>query len=129
MLRFETQRDLKSKAGVAETLDIIVSDWQGARPYETYSGGEALRIDLAIRIGLAELLSTRAGNKIEWLVIDEGLGSQDDEHRETVLQAIQSVAPRFRRVMVITHIKEAQGVFPQVIELVRNDSGLEVRVA
>jgi exonuclease SbcC len=128
-LRLETQRDLKSKTGVAETLDIIVSDWQGARPYETFSGGEQMRVDLAIRIGLAELLASRAGNKIEWLVIDEGLGSQDDEHRETVLQAIQSVAPRFRRTMVITHIKEAQGVFPQVIELSRSDDGLKVRVA
>lgn len=128
-LRFETQRDLKSKTGVAETLDIIVADWQGARPYETFSGGEQLRIDLAIRIGLAELLANRSGNKIEWLVIDEGLGSQDDEHRETVLDAIQSVSPRFKRTIVITHIKEAQGVFPQVIELSRVESGITVNVA
>jgi exonuclease SbcC len=129
MLRFETQRDLKSKSGVAETLDIIVSDWQGARPYETFSGGETLRIDLAIRIGLAELLAVRSGNKIEWLVVDEGIGSQDDEHRETVLRAIQNVAPRFRRTMVITHIKEAQGIFPQVIDLSRNEDKLEVHAS
>ena len=128
-LSFETQRDLKSKTGVAETLDIIVSDWQGARPYETFSGGEQLRIDLAIRIGLAELLANRSGNKIEWLVVDEGLGSQDDEHRDTVLQAIQSVSNRFKLTLVITHIKEAQGIFPQMIELSRSDSGVVVNVA
>jgi exonuclease SbcC len=39
-LRFETQKELKSLSGMAETLDIIVGDWAGERIYETYSGGE-----------------------------------------------------------------------------------------
>jgi exonuclease SbcC len=128
-LRFETQRELKSKAGMAETLDIIVSDWMGARPYETFSGGEQLRIDFAIRFALAELLANRAGSRIEWLVVDEGLGSQDSEHRSLVLEAIRSVADRFRKVLVITHIEEAQGVFPQQIRFERNSENVEVTVS
>lgn len=126
MLRFETQRELKSRDGVAETLDIIVSDWQGQRPYETFSGGEQLRIDLAIRFGLAELLANRAGSKVEWMVLDEGIGSQDAEHRAMVLEAIKNVSGRFRKVLVITHIEEAQGVFPQQIRLTRKDDIVEV---
>lgn len=127
-LRFETQRELKSRAGVAETLDIVVSDWAGSRPYETFSGGEQLRIDFAIRFALAELLSRRAGSKIEWLVVDEGLGSQDREHRELVLEAIKNVANRFKKVFVITHIEEAQEAFPNQIRFERSDSGVEVEV-
>lgn len=127
-LRFETQRELKSRAGMAETLDIIVADWAGARPYETFSGGEQLRIDYAIRFALAELLARRAGNRIEWLVIDEGLGSQDREHRELVLEAIRNVAGRFRRVFVITHVEEAQEAFPQQIRFDRTPRGVEVTV-
>ncbi len=119
-LRFETQRDLKSKDGVAETLDIIVSDWAGSRPYETYSGGEQLRIDLAIRLGLAELLANRAGSKIEFLVMDEVFGSQDSEHRELVIDAIKSVADRFKLVLVISHITETQAAFDQQIVLGEN---------
>lgn len=128
-LRFETQRELKSKAGMAETLDIIVMDWQGARPYETFSGGEQLRIDFAIRFALAELLARRAGNRVEWLVVDEGLGSQDREHRGLVLEAIRNVANRFKRVLVITHVEEAQGAFPQQIRFERSDECLDVEVA
>lgn len=128
-LRFETQRELKSKAGMAETLDIVVSDWMGARPYETFSGGEQLRIDFAIRFALAELLANRAGSRIEWLVVDEGLGSQDSEHRGLVLESIRSVADRFRKVLVITHIEEAQGVFPQQIRFERNSEEVEVTVS
>ena len=116
-LRFETQRDLKSKDGVAETLDIIVSDWAGSRPYETYSGGEQLRIDLAIRFALAELLSNRAGSKIEFIVGDELLSSQDPEHRELVIDAIKAVSDRFKMVLIISHIPEVQEAFDQKIRI------------
>lgn len=128
-LKFETQRDLKSKAGVAETLDIIVSDWNGERPYETFSGGEQLRIDFAIRFALAELLARRAGSRIEWLTVDEGLGSQDAEHRALVLEAIKSVADRFKKVFVITHIEEAKSFFDQIIYVEPSGNGTEVKVA
>lgn len=128
-VRFETQRELKSRAGLSETLDIMIGDWTAERPYETFSGGEQLRIDYAIRFALAELLAQRAGSKVEWLTIDEGLGSQDAEHRALVLESIKSVASRFRRVLVITHIEDAQAAFDQVIRFSNSDGGVEVLVA
>lgn len=128
-VRFETQRELKSRAGVSETLDILIGDWAAERPYETFSGGEQLRIDYAIRFALAELLAQRAGSKVEWLTIDEGLGSQDAEHRSLVLESIKSVASRFKRVLVITHIEDAQAAFDQVIRFDNADGGVEVLVA
>ncbi|WP_410771007.1 hypothetical protein [Fontibacillus sp. BL9] len=128
-IRFETQRELKSRDGVAETLDIMIGDWTAERPYETFSGGEQLRIDYAIRFALAELLAQRAGSKVEWLTIDEGLGSQDAEHRALVLESIKSVSNRFKRVLVITHIEDAQAAFDQVIRFDNADGGVEVFVA
>lgn len=128
-VRFETQRELKSRAGVTETLDILIGDWTSERPYETFSGGEQLRIDYAIRFALAELLAQRAGSKVEWLTIDEGLGSQDAEHRALVLESIKSVAARFKRVLVITHIEDAQAAFDQVIRFDNTDGGVAVDVA
>lgn len=129
-VRFDTQRELKSvKGAVAETLDIIVNDWAGERPYETFSGGEQLRIDFAIRFALAELLARRAGSRVEWLTVDEGLGSQDNKHRALVLEAIKAVADRFRVTLVITHIEEAQAVFDQRIYFETRDGGVDVMVA
>lgn len=127
-LHFETQRAAKTTDGMIETLDIIVSDWHGSRLYETYSGGEQLRIDFALRFALAELLATRAGSRVEWLTIDEGLGSQDREHRELILESIKAVANRFEKVIVITHIEEAQAVFDQKILFRRGLDGLSVEV-
>jgi exonuclease SbcC len=128
-IRFETQRELKSRDGITETLDIMIGDWTAERPYETFSGGEQLRIDYAIRFALAELLAQRAGSKVEWLTIDEGLGSQDGEHRGLVLEAIKSVADRFKKVLVITHIEEAQAVFDQLIHIQNDDESAEVNIA
>jgi exonuclease SbcC len=127
-LRLETQRELKSRDGLGETLDIIVADWQGERPYETFSGGEQLRIDLALRFALGEMLATRASSRIEWAVLDEGIGSQDAEHRALVLEAIKAISERFAMLLVITHIDEAVGMFPQKINIARREGGVEVYV-
>jgi exonuclease SbcC len=130
-IRFETQKELKSKAGLADTLDIWVDIWDEpeARIYESFSGGEQLRIDFALRFALAELLARRAGAKIEWLTVDEGLGSQDAGHRDLVLEAIKKVADRFKKTFVITHIEAAQAVFEQQIYLEKRNGQLEVKVA
>ena len=115
-LRFETQKELKSRSGMAETLDIIVGDWAGERIYETYSGGEQLRIDFAIRFALAEMLARRAGSRVDWLTIDEGFGSQSDEFLPMVIEAVQNVASRFGMVLVISHVKAVQEAFGERID-------------
>ena len=60
-LFIESLRDLK-KGGTKETLDIKISDTAGIRPYELFSGGEAFRIDFALRIAISKLLARRAGH-------------------------------------------------------------------
>lgn len=128
-LRFETQRELKSKAGMAETLDIIVGDWAGERIYETFSGGEQLRIDFAIRFALAEMLARRAGSRIDFLCIDEGFGSQSDEFLPLVLDAVKAVSNRFGMVLVISHVRQVQEAFEQQIVFRPDGEAVEVKVA
>jgi exonuclease SbcC len=128
-LKFETQKELKSRSGMAETLNIIVGDWAGERIYETYSGGEQLRIDFAIRFALAELLARRAGSKVDWLTIDEGFGSQSDEFLLLVIDAVKQVASRFGVVLVISHVKSVQEAFEQKIFFKPEDEAVEVLVA
>ena len=77
-LFIESLRDLK-KGGTKETLDIKISDAVGIRPYELFSGGEAFRIDFALRIAISKLLARRAGTSLQTLIIDEGFGSQDED--------------------------------------------------
>ncbi|MEO1441271.1 MAG: SMC family ATPase, partial [Chloroflexota bacterium] len=74
-VKFDTQRE-KVSGGTTETLDITIADELGTRGYEMYSGGEAFRINFAIRVALSKLLARRAGAHLETLFIDEGFGTQ-----------------------------------------------------
>ena len=52
-VQFVTQRASKRQQGkLIDTLDILIADANGTRPYETYSGGEAFRVNFAIRLAL-----------------------------------------------------------------------------
>ena len=126
-VRFETQRE-KVTGGVAETLDIQISDELGTRSYELYSGGEAFRINFAIRIALSQLLSRRAGARLRTLVIDEGFGTQDAQGRERLVEAINAIQSDFDRLLVITHIDELKDAFPARIQVTKTQQGSQIEV-
>lgn len=121
-LSFETQRDTK-KGDTVETLEIKIADALGTRAYESFSGGEAFRVNFAIRVALARLLARRTGATLETLVIDEGFGTQDARGRERLVDAITSVQHDFRRILVVTHIQELKDLFPVQIEITKTESG------
>jgi len=121
-VRIETQREIKT-GELREALDIIISDELGSRPYELYSGGEAFRINFAIRIALSKLLANRAGAQLRSLFIDEGFGTQDARGREQLIEAINAIQDDFDRILVITHIEELKDAFPTRIEVRKTPEG------
>ncbi len=127
-VRIETQREIKT-GELREALDIIISDDLGSRPYELYSGGEAFRIDFAIRIALSRLLAHRAGAQLRSLFIDEGFGTQDMRGREYLISAINSIQDDFDLILVITHIDELKEAFPTRIEVTKGVDGSTYRLA
>lgn len=116
-VRLETLTDKKS-GGTKETLEINISDAQGAtRAYETYSGGEGFRVNFALRLALAQLLAERSGVRVRTLVIDEGFGTQDAHGIQNLVEAIQTVRGDFQKILVITHLEELKTKFPVRIEV------------
>ena len=130
-VRFETQREYKDKNrdDKKETLDILISDSAGTREYELFSGGEAFRVNFAIRLALSRVLAQRNGARLQTLVIDEGFGSQDAEGRQRLIEAINLVKPDFAKVLVITHLEELKDAFPARIEVEKTPEGSRVRIA
>ena len=117
-LFLETQRTTAS-GNVRETLEIRIHDGVGTRSYELFSGGEAFRINFALRIALSKLLATRAGAPLRTLFLDEGFGTQDAQGRQHLLDAIRAVQRDFDLILVITHIDELKEAFPVRIEVTR----------
>ncbi len=127
-VRIETQREIRT-GELREALDIIISDELGSRSYDLYSGGEAFRINFAIRIALSRLLARRAGAQLRSLFIDEGFGTQDASGREHLVAAINSIQDDFDRILVITHIDELKEAFPARIEVRKTPQGSEFNLS
>ncbi len=129
-VRFITQAAYKDKKrdDLRETLDIQISDSVGTRDYEMYSGGEAFRVNFAIRLALSEVLAQRAGARLQTLVVDEGFGSQDAAGRQRLIEAINLVRADFAKILVITHIDELKDAFPNRIEVEKVEGASVVQV-
>ncbi len=125
---FETQRQLKSREGLAETLDIRIIDNAGERPYANFSGGEQFRVNFAIRLSLSQILAKRAGARLQTLVVDEGFGSQDVHGRQRLVEAINTIRDDFARILVITHVAELRDAFPTRIEVEKTITGSRITV-
>ena len=125
---FDTQKKLKTKDAMAETLDIRIEDKDGVRPYDNYSGGEQFRVNFAIRLALSQLLARRAGARLQTLVIDEGFGSQDPQGRQRLVEAINAVHDEFACILVITHIAELRDAFSTRIEIEKTLNGSTISV-
>ncbi len=95
----------------------------GERPYEMYSGGEAFRVNFAIRLAISKLLTHRAGAKLQFLVIDEGFGSQDAPGRARLVEAIDAIQNDFEKILIITHIEELEEEFPVRVEVSKTSTG------
>jgi len=120
----ETQKALKTSDRIAETLDVIITDGGVARPYETYSGGEAYRVNVALRVALSKLLTARAGAQVDALILDEPEGL-DADGREKLIALLTSLGSTFETILLITHHEDLAGAFPARIECSKGPEGSE----
>ena len=129
-IEFVTQEAYKDdkRKDLKETLEIKIKDGAGTRDYEMYSGGEAFRVNFAVRLALSEILAQRKGSRLQTLVIDEGFGSQDTRGRQRLIEAINLVKNDFAKILVITHLDELKDAFPNRIEVEKTERGSTVRV-
>jgi DNA repair protein SbcC/Rad50 len=126
-LFIESLRDLK-KGGTKETLDIKISDAAGVRPYELFSGGEAFRIDFALRIAISKLLARRANTSLQTLIIDEGFGSQDEEGLAHIMDALHKIQDDFAKIIIVSHLPAMKDQFPIHFMVEKSTNGSSVRI-
>ena len=123
----ESLRDLK-KGGSKETLDIKISDATGLRSYEMFSGGEAFRIDFALRIAISKLLARRSGTSLQTLIIDEGFGSQDEDGLQLIMDSIHKIQDNFAKVIIVSHLPHLKEQFPVQFHITKKASGSVIKV-
>ncbi len=130
-VHFRTQKPKKSgssKPELIETLEILIADHQGTRPYETYSGGEAFRVNFAIRLALARLLTQRTGATLQLLIVDEGFGTQDAQGCDRLIAAISAISDEYACILMVTHMPNLKEAFATRIEVSKTEQGSQVQL-
>ncbi|MBZ4487697.1 SMC family ATPase [Microbacterium sp. cx-55] len=107
--------DSLAARGAASGLGIEVMDAHTgqSRPPQSLSGGETFLASLSLALGLAEVVTNRAGGlRLDTLFIDEGFGSLDAETLEFAMRALDELRAGGRTVGVISHVEAMKEQLP-----------------
>lgn len=119
-LELVTQKETKSST-VKDTLDVVVHEPNGPRRYETYSGGEQTRLELALRIALARLIAQRRGADVGLLALDEP--SWLDAAGQMQLVEVLRGLTEFRAIVLVSHDESLVDAFDHHVTVVRDETG------
>lgn len=128
---FRTEREVKTTQKIVNSLDVwITSINGGCRPYSSHSGGEKVKIALAVTLGLADVKAHRAGVQLGMLWIDEP-PFLDGDGTEAYADALVSMANRNpeMRILAISHDPQLKARFAQNITVTAGENGSEVSMA
>ncbi len=110
---------------IDEDFNIQVEDGGTFYPISRYSGGEIDMIAVSVRVAISEYLMRFGpdGASYSFLILDEIFGSQDQEHREKMIQMLRSLEERFPQIIAISHISDVQGQFDNTFLVTEDDMG------
>jgi exonuclease SbcC len=118
--------DARAARGGASGLGIEVMDAHTgrSRPPQSLSGGETFLASLALALGLAEVVTARAGGiRLDTLFIDEGFGSLDAETLELAMRTLDQLRAGGRAVGIISHVEAMQEQLPAQVHVYATPNG------
>ena len=123
-----TEREKKSDKKIVNSLEVWIHTISGGnRPYQSHSGGEKVKIALAVTLGLADVKARRAGVQLGMLFIDEP-PFLDADGTDAYADALTAMAARNpdMRILAISHDPTMKARFPQNITVTGGENGSTV---
>ncbi len=99
------------------TLDEEYEMLIDSKPLSLYSWWEKDLANLCFRLSLGQNLSHRRGNPINFLVLDEVLGSQDVQRQQNILIHLRKLEHKFGQIFLISHVEEIKEFANHLIEI------------
>jgi exonuclease SbcC len=108
-------------------LEILDAHTGAPRPAHSLSGGETFLASLALALGLAEVVTARAGGvRLDTLFIDEGFGSLDDDTLELAMATLDELRQGGRTVGLISHVATMKERIPAQLRVDATPQGPSV---
>jgi exonuclease SbcC len=117
----ETQKSGAGKDVVIEGLFIFIYNELGEQAnYDTYSGGERLKIAVAISEALAEI------QNFGFRILDELFIGLDEESVEGFVEVINTLQNKFPQLVCVSHLRSIQDAFNEKITIVKNKGNSQI---
>jgi DNA repair exonuclease SbcCD ATPase subunit len=120
-VNFVTQRQTGT-GGWKEDFDIQIITRDSVEDFDDLSGGEQVRVAIALRLALSQLLMNRIGRNIQFLLLDEVDRDLDRQGIEALADVIRKLSKRFK-ILVITHNELMKEKFEHILVVQKGPDG------
>ncbi len=102
-----------------EDYEILIEDEGKRFPLHRFSGGEEDLASLCLRIAISQVIKERTGSEgINFIVLDEIFGSQDETRKNNILKALNDISSQFKQIIVITHVDNVKDMLPYAFNVI-----------
>jgi len=112
-----------------ESYNIFLYDQNARHGVARFSGGEQDVANLCLRVAISQVIAQRTGKPpLQFIVLDEIFGSQDEERKLMLLAALQQLNNYFRQIFLVTHVESIKESLPVVLQVEMVGEVSEVKV-
>ena len=123
-IRLDSQRDGAEEGKKVDGLFITVTDGCGEdQDFDLFSGGEKLKIVVAITEALASL-----NNNIEFRILDEAVTALDQNSAEKFSEILLKLQEKFSQILCISHLPEVKNLFEKRILVAKNNGTSKILI-
>lgn len=113
-IRLDTQKTSADGDSTIEGLFINIRDPMGVETsFDSFSGGEKVKITIAISEALASL------QKCGFRILDEAIIALDRDSTEALVEVLEKIQQQFKQMLCISHLPEVKETFGNRIEVVK----------
>jgi len=115
-IKLATQKAKLSSDGYTDGLYITIYNDQGESfDYYSYSGGEKLKITVAISEALASI------QRVGFRVLDELFIGLDEDSTEQFIDVMNKIQSKYSQIFCITHLRNIQDMFSERIMVTKSN--------
>ena len=106
-----------------EDYEMHIYDGRDKYPLSRFSGGESDLANLSLRLAISRALADRSGNDINFLILDEIFGSQDQVRKRNIMGTLNRLEGQFQQIILISHIDDTKDLMSNVITIRELEDG------